>query len=957
LAKDISAQYNLRLISTENGLAESNVHSILRHENGFVYLGTGVGLSVFDGENVINIPTSITQDVKSIFTYGKDSIILIRDNGISIVNIHNYGFREKNFNTIIKNKIIQSTKAENYIYCASNEGLVKIDIISFGYTQIINPEIPKNVIYENPNCIVFSPRTKYIYVSHRNGIYVYNCKTEKVVTNQLNLPENNTTCGSLSYHNGTVCYKAINKQVVIFNENNNSSKIIFAASNQVSYFNNTIYFTGREFLFYYNVISGKKDSIDLQISRPTNAFAVQSENEILLGISTGLLIIKKSLSIVNIDSISKIPKNAPKHNELQKKIRFGNSLFFNIKSGIIEYDSITQKIHFHPLGIEKMGAIFNIIPYNFGHALVLGLKGYCGFDFRSKKYYSIRIFSNSAEEIISNSRVITGNYDSINSMLILCLYRKHLYIKDLKNNTERTWNGNDYKGFRTVRSLYYIGNQEYFLGANGNDGLIRFNFKTEKGKYYDPSIFSKAGNNSAIINQILPFGNSFYLATADGLLRFDPAKSTFTPITLEGNSYNDQIYGIAVIDNELYASTRNALCKIVEGNNMFKLNTYENFSGAGIPFFANGTINLFIQHHLIKLQVPKISETPSVGIVHIGHINGWLQTSGLQSIELDYGLGSLQVLFSNPEFIHNQYSVRIMYRFSGATKWQILKGFSFQTGNLGYGKHEIEFYSIYWDKKSAVQKFTIHILRPWWATIYFYIICLLGIVAAFWLIMKYQLRVKSDKKRQELSLIINTAEKERNRISRDFHDGVGTKLSTLKLISDNSRRDPASPLAQSLPNLVDDILIDVRNIINELSPQILKLYGLSAAIEAHVRLLKSQIPNIDFKLLLPDYFNRMTEEAEINIFRIVQELVNNAIKHAGCTAITIAIIENENEIIAAVSDNGIGLNSVDNNAGHGLNNVRTRTEVLHGEMTIGRLQGGGTEIKISLPLKGCLKPS
>lgn len=956
LTNKLTAQYNVRTINTENGLAENTARSIYKHENGLVYIGTGVGLSVFDGENVINIPTSIKQEVKSIFQHGNDSLILIRDNGISIINIYNYGYRENNFNSFIQNKIINATKAGDEIYCATNEGLVKIDIKDFGYTKIKNDGIPKTLIYQNSSCITYSSITKNVYVAHRMGMFAYSTTENTVVTHKLNIPKDTGACGSIGCKNGVLYYKNSSRKIVLYSEKENNFSSYTTSSVHSVFNNNIIYYTYTKYLYLYDTKSEKKDSIFLGESRPVYNICAQSRDEIFIGTPSGMVIVKKQNNSSITDTINIQPGHT-KYIELQNKISFQNKLYFNLRTGIVEYDSLTKGTVFYPLNEKNIKTIYSIISYTYGNVLVLGANGYCAFDLKNKKYYSLRIFSEKTEKIISENRVITGHYDSANATLLMCLYRNPVYIKYFKTNTEKIWNGYDYKWFRTVRSLYYLGNQEYYLGANGNDGLIKFSFKTGKGTYYGPSLFSKSGNNSAIINQILPYGKYIYLATADGLLRFNPQNSEFTAITLDGNPHNDQVYSISVINNELYASTRNALCKLLEDNNMFRLHTYENFSGAGLPFFANGTINLFVNNKLIQLNSPEISKQPNVSISHIGHINGWHQVLKCQFIELPYGIGSLQVLFSNPEMIKNSYSPRIMYRFSGEPEWQFLKGYSFQTGNLSYGKHEIEYFSIYWGKKSEIKKFNLIIQRPWWATVYFYAFCAVFILSIFWLIMKTQLKKKIEKKIQELSLVINTAENERNRISRDFHDGVGTKLSSIKLIAEHSRKNPNSSMVQQLPNLVDEILIDVRNIINQLSPQTLKEFGLPAALDAHIRVLKNQIKHIDFSLEVADGLQRMPDETESNLFRIVQELINNAIKHAECSIVKTEIRTENNKLIAMVTDNGKGMESQGVNSGHGLNNIRSRTEVLRGEMTMGRPAGGGTEIKISLPLESCLPPS
>lgn len=199
----------------------------------------------------------------------------------------------------------------------------------------------------------------------------------------------------------------------------------------------------------------------------------------------------------------------------------------------------------------------------------------------------------------------------------------------------------------------------------------------------------------------------------------------------------------------------------------------------------------------------------------------------------------------------------------------------------------------------------------------------------------WQLQQKNKQKaliaEKEIALqkaVLEAEEKERTRLAQELHDGVAQLLVAAKMnLSRNSEN-------KNTVEMVDDAIAEIRNISHVMMPQVLLQFGLFKAIEN----LTTKISNKNSLLLHIDCSGddtQLKQDQQINIYRIVQELVSNGIKHAEATEITIDLSVFEDEISIIVSDNGKGFdNSKPTKNGIGLENIRTRVAFLGGQLHI-----------------------
>ncbi|MBO9729459.1 MAG: tetratricopeptide repeat protein [Chitinophaga sp.] len=209
-------------------------------------------------------------------------------------------------------------------------------------------------------------------------------------------------------------------------------------------------------------------------------------------------------------------------------------------------------------------------------------------------------------------------------------------------------------------------------------------------------------------------------------------------------------------------------------------------------------------------------------------------------------------------------------------------------------------------------------------------------------------RMEIEKTMQVLEAMMQGEEKERTRLSKDLHDGVGGMLSAVKmhfwaLKYERSYLQQDKGFNHAL-NMLDDAIGEVRKTAHNLMPEILARMGLAGALEffcnnvSHSREL--QISCYTFGTM-----QRFKGNFELSIYRLVQELINNIIKHAKATEALVQITQHEELLTITVEDNGIGFENVARmNNGMGLKNLESRTAALNGHLTLTATPGCGTTV-------------
>ncbi|GAA4008567.1 hypothetical protein GCM10022408_20900 [Hymenobacter fastidiosus] len=212
-------------------------------------------------------------------------------------------------------------------------------------------------------------------------------------------------------------------------------------------------------------------------------------------------------------------------------------------------------------------------------------------------------------------------------------------------------------------------------------------------------------------------------------------------------------------------------------------------------------------------------------------------------------------------------------------------------------------------------------------------------------------RLKLRQQQEVLSAILTTQEEERKRIAEALHNGVGQLLYAAKLNLEN-RSAAVSPFRTTAISLLNDAIRATRTISFELTPGILEDFGLKIALEELCKRIPKQ--NLRFHLNLAGLEKPRPRLIEIATYRVVQELLNNIIKHAQASEVFIHVVHEGPDLHISVEDNGVGISPAHLEApltGIGLAGIRNRIDLLGGELKVESRLGRGTIISIELRIK------
>lgn len=214
-------------------------------------------------------------------------------------------------------------------------------------------------------------------------------------------------------------------------------------------------------------------------------------------------------------------------------------------------------------------------------------------------------------------------------------------------------------------------------------------------------------------------------------------------------------------------------------------------------------------------------------------------------------------------------------------------------------------------------------------------------------------------KQQELATkaILEAEENERKRIAGDLHDGVGQLMSAAKMnLSAIENEIPFANNEQRLvyekaQNLVDESCKEVRSVSHNMMPNALLKSGLASAVREFLNQIDAKVIKID--LYTEGLNERIDANIETVLYRVIQESVNNVIKHSKANHLDISLIKDSDGISATVEDNGKGFDTSDKNKfdGIGLKNIQTRIEYLKGTVEWNSAMGKGTLVAIHVPVK------
>lgn len=218
----------------------------------------------------------------------------------------------------------------------------------------------------------------------------------------------------------------------------------------------------------------------------------------------------------------------------------------------------------------------------------------------------------------------------------------------------------------------------------------------------------------------------------------------------------------------------------------------------------------------------------------------------------------------------------------------------------------------------------------------------------------YQEQINQVEQAQQLKVydaMLAGQEQERSRLARDLHDGLGGMLAGVKLklsdIVENHQQSNDMELYKVVSQL-DNSVLELRRIARNMMPETLIRFGLETALKELCDSLQTPSLRIEFQ----SYHLRkdIPQPVQITIYRIVQELLTNALKHAQASAVLVQCSQNENRMFITVEDDGEGFDVKlpQHNKGLGLSNIQNRINYLKGKIEIQSSPGEGTTVNVEV---------
>lgn len=219
--------------------------------------------------------------------------------------------------------------------------------------------------------------------------------------------------------------------------------------------------------------------------------------------------------------------------------------------------------------------------------------------------------------------------------------------------------------------------------------------------------------------------------------------------------------------------------------------------------------------------------------------------------------------------------------------------------------------------------------------------------------------LETEKQLSATEAILKGEERERTRLAKDLHDGLGGMLSSIKYSFQNIKEnviltpENAQSFSRSI-EMIDSSIQEMRRVAHNMMPEILLKYGLNVALKEFCSEIdRNSAVKTTYQSINMDNI-KVEQTTAVTVYRVVQELTNNALKHANAQNILVQLnaFEQEKMLYITVEDDGKGfdINQLNNSNGIGWNNIQNRIDFLKGKIDLESIKNKGTSVHIEIPL-------
>ncbi len=471
-------------------------------------------------------------------------------------------------------------------------------------------------------------------------------------------------------------------------------------------------------------------------------------------------------------------------------------------------------------------------------------------------------------------------------------------------------------------------------------------------------------------------GDIWFLTNGSGIIRYDG--ENFSDFTMKDGLPGDFCYTAEEYNGFLFIGTSRGISRFqynaFEEKGKYAFRNYSDQDGIvsnecntgaiftdkeGYIYF--GTMKGITCFHPVNIPVCKPSPV-KISKIRIYDNDSFFDTLSSEQILLNYNNNSIQINYSATDFISKD-SLTYYYQLPGYHDgWVKTRQNSVFLVNLSAAEYSFSVKCInsdgIWSKPAS---FDFVIRPPFWQTWWFRIIASIGIAALLAIIPVIRFRRLKEKKRiHEIysGKLIESQEAERKRIASELHDSLSQNLllinNELQQFQINSNND-AEEVNQAL-DLVKESIRDVREISTSLHPDQLDKLGFKRCVEGAVNKI-SHATGIKFGMKIQKVDNILPAEKEIHLYRIIQEALNNIIKHSGAKKAEMIIEHTDHKINARIKDYGKGFDisgcekMVEAGIHFGLYGMEDRVNLIGGSIKIESKPEAGTIVSVSVPLE------
>ena len=203
-----------------------------------------------------------------------------------------------------------------------------------------------------------------------------------------------------------------------------------------------------------------------------------------------------------------------------------------------------------------------------------------------------------------------------------------------------------------------------------------------------------------------------------------------------------------------------------------------------------------------------------------------------------------------------------------------------------------------------------------------------------------------------LTAVLRTEEKSRSRFARELHDGLGPLLSSAKMslsaVSCEGMDDERRAIVENTAYVIDEAIRSLREISNNMSPHVLADFGLVRGVQNFIQKCTG-MHDVKIRFMTDLRSERFDANVEVILYRVICELINNSLKHAACTEISLSLSQGNGRLSLDYSDNGRGFDpQAMMDCGMGLSNIASRVHSLNGTFDIRGRKGKGMSAAVRI---------